>query len=790
VKPSLEKPMDILRPRRSLRRCALAAAVLLCGAAVQAVAAPTLASVSPASAPVDAQFVYITLTGSGFQSGSTAWWNLFTPLPTIYDNSSQVRAYVGAHLLTAPAVAKITVRNPDGTISGLLDFTVSANPLVISTAALPAAVPGAAYTFQLAASGGTPAYAWDVVGILPPGLALSASGALAGIPTTSGTWGFSIRVTDSAAVAAIRQFSLTVAPSLSISTASPLPVGRVAAAYSQTLAATGGALPYRWAAGSGIPPGLLLDAATGVLAGTPNQVGSYSFTVRVTDRDGFEATTTLALTIRPQAVSIATEPPLFSGTAGLPYSQPFAAAGGAPPYRWTIVSSPVPGLGIDITSGNLTGTPPTAGTWALTVQVTDSAGESASKNFTLRVLSPTLDLTTPSTLPGGNVGIAYSQRFSVAGGTPPYTWSMPAGWMPGLSIDASTGVLAGTPVQPGAFTFFVQAADSAGLTVSKSFTLTVGAAALAIATDSQLPGGTIGQEYAAAVAAIGGAPPYAWSAVGLPAGLELNAETGAVTGVPGAPGSFTFNVRVTDSLRATSLALFRVSFDMPPLPGIRIWGLPVDPEPASQHGIAIDLEGPFPVALTGQLLLSFVPDAGGGDATIRFSNGGRSAPFRLPAGATTAEFDAPNLAVQTGTVAGSILLTVQLQSSGVDVTPAPAPAHSARIGRGAPVIARASFARTANGFAVQITGYCTSREITEAVFRFRAASGSTLQQAEVKVAMEAVATAWYGDPASQPFGSQFTFTQPFTIQGDANAVIPVSVTLTNRLGNDSADISQ
>jgi hypothetical protein len=94
--------------------------------------------------------------------------------------------------------------------------------------------------------------------------------------------------------------------------------------------------------------------------------------------------------------------------------------------------------------------------------------------------------------------------------------------------------------------------------------------------------------------------------------------------------------------------------------------------------------------------------------------------------------------------------------------------------------------RTGNGFDVQIVGFVTSRQVTQAIFRFTASSGGNLQTTEVTVPVEAVFSRWFQDPASGAFGSQFSFTQSFTIQGDSTAVGSVSVTLVNQQGNSQA----
>jgi len=565
---------------------------------------------------------------------------------------------------------------------------------------------------------------------------------------------------------------------------------------SQPLAAVGGFTPYTFsvAAGSSLPAGLTLSAS-GLLSGTPTTAGTFSFTVQAADaaQPPHTATATFTLNINTAPVSITTQS-LFPATVGQPYVQAFAAANGVTPYAWTIVSGATAltaeGLTLNSSSGVevLSGTPTAVGTFAFTIQVTDASVPhgAAQQTFSITVSAPVLTLAVVGSLPSGTAGAAYSQKLplSATGGVPPYTWSLTGTPVPGLTFDPTGVALNGTPATAGTFTVAVTVTDSAGNTASKNLTLTIAPSALTITTPSQLPNGLLSASYSQTFTATGGVPPYSWSATGLPAGLTLNSTTGAVSGTLAAAGAFQVVVTVTDSALTSSKSLFTISVSYPPSPAITFSGLPATASPAKQYPLQVSLGSAYPAAISGQAILAFSPDTGPTDGTIQFASGGTTASFTVPAGATTPVSSVP-LALQTGTVSGTLTVSLRFQAGGVDITPSPAPTITAQIARAAPVIASLQKTAGSNSLSVVVTGYSTAREVTQAVFTFSAATGQTLQTSasSITVDVSTLFGTWFVDPANSQFGSPFIFTQPFTIQGDPTAVIPVSVTLTNRTGS-------
>jgi subtilisin family serine protease len=205
------------------------------------------------------------------------------------------------------------------------------------------------------------------------------------------------------------------------------------------------------------------------------------------------------------------------------------------------------------------------GSRAATENETASAIGSYSGSFTLSASSNwsavvatfadpiPLTITTTS-LAAATQNTAYTATLGATGGNPPYTWSVSSGSLPaGLQLTASTGAIAGTPSTNGTSSFTIQAKDSTGNTATQALNIIVNAPIISgggpSITTNSLPAATQNVAYSANVVATGGATPYTWSLTSgaLPAGLQLNANTGAIAGTPSTAGTSNFTVQVADS---------------------------------------------------------------------------------------------------------------------------------------------------------------------------------------------------------------------------------------------------
>ena len=322
----------------------------------------------------------LTLSNNGVISGT----------PTVTSNAT--------HTFTLTDATSLTIEKP-------LQLTVNAVPLSITTnSPLQQGTVSQPYTRTLTATGGMSPIEWNLEsGALPAGLGLSTAGVISGTPTAAGTSNFTIRVTDSTpptSQTATKPLQLIIGaapPTLTITTpaGSALPSGSVGSAYNTSLDATGGTGAHTWSITSGaLPNGLSLNPATGGITGTP-QVGSNgttSLTVRVEDSGTPQqsAQKPLSITIGLPAPPTITTTSLPAGTIDVAYDQAISVTGGIGTLVWGVTSGALPpGLDLDPSNGNISGTPTTSGSFNFTLRVTDQIPLFDQQNFSITINPPT-----------------------------------------------------------------------------------------------------------------------------------------------------------------------------------------------------------------------------------------------------------------------------------------------------------------------------------------------------------------------------------------------------------------
>ena len=315
-----------------------------------------------------------------------------------------IKATDGGLTSTLAYEITVTVQGPPDQL--LCDPADNGGFLVSGVCELPDSVIGLPYQGHLVTSHKAGGALSVVSGSLPPGLSLPAtftgSGAtIGGTPTDPGVEPgrtFTVQGTGDQGQPLYQAYSILVDQNEPLAiNQSAVATGMVGGAYAQNFFNSGGAGPYTWSLASGqLPPGLTLQNfgdprdADNELAGTPTTAGTYTFTMRLTDYPGQQATQQFSLTITP-ALQISTTP-LATGTVGMPYSHDLIAQGGTPPYSWSVDSSMdefPPGLTLGTTAPNfnnvLTGTPTKAGTFSFPMQVQDAQGNMVNGTVTITI---------------------------------------------------------------------------------------------------------------------------------------------------------------------------------------------------------------------------------------------------------------------------------------------------------------------------------------------------------------------------------------------------------------------
>ena len=339
----------------------------------------------------------------------------------------------------------------------------------------------------------------DAIDNAVPGLTFTATTrVLSGTPTTAATTVLTYTVTDERGSTASDTVTLTVADGVALNAPNDLTytMGRPISALTLPAATGGtGTLTYTLtgpasAALSQAVPGLTFNTTSRVLSGTPTTAATTVLTYTVTDERGSTASDTVTLTVADGVALNAPNDQTYTMGRPIPALTLPAATGGTGTLTYTLtgpasaaLSQAVPGLTFNTTARVLSGTPTTAATTVLTYTVTDERGSTASDTVTLTVatgvaLNAPNDLTytmgrpiSALTLPaatGGTGTLTYTLR-DASGNDVDTTDNA----VPGLTFNATSRVLSGTPTTAATTALTYTVTDERGSTAMDTFDITV-----------------------------------------------------------------------------------------------------------------------------------------------------------------------------------------------------------------------------------------------------------------------------------------------------------------------------
>ena len=352
-------------------------------------------------------------------------------------------------------------------------------------------------------------------------------------------------------------------------------------AFSYSIAANNGPTSYSTTA---LPAGLNVNAATGVISGTPTAAaGDYPITIRATGPSGtVEATLTLTLSDPAgDTPSITSSLANQSTVAGVAYAG-YTITSDNPPSLYFAAGLPT-GMSCDANTGVISGTPSQTGTFNVTIRATNVSG-TGSSSFSLTVTAPTLSFS--------NKAFTLQTADTTATPTPttgfvPTSYTLQSGTVPaGLTLDAGTGRISGTPTQTASATLTIRG-TRAGVTAEGTITVTVNTALATINSAStfsatkgtSLAAGSGNYQITTAPSASVATPTSFGIVSGsLAPGLTLNTSTGVISGTPNTEGVFavgltannggaqgggngpTFNLTITVEVAAPAISSSLIAF--------------------------------------------------------------------------------------------------------------------------------------------------------------------------------------------------------------------------------------
>ena len=235
---------------------------------------------------------------------------------------------------------------------------------VISSAATASGKIGTAFSYQITATGGATSY--RATG-LPAGLTVNtATGLISGKPTVAATTAVTVGATNGGGTGT-KALTITVTVAAPVISSAATASGKIGTAFSYRITATGGATSYR---ATGLPAGLTVNTATGLISGKPTKVGRFSVTLQALKKGARTATATAVFTV--VQVPTFTYAPTINAKKGKALKVSPTIAGYPAPTFSILTGRLPPGLSLNRTTAAITGTPTTLGKYPFTVRGSNS----------------------------------------------------------------------------------------------------------------------------------------------------------------------------------------------------------------------------------------------------------------------------------------------------------------------------------------------------------------------------------------------------------------------------------
>ncbi|MBI2513889.1 MAG: immunoglobulin domain-containing protein [Opitutae bacterium] len=440
-------------------------------------------------------------------------------------------------------------------------------PLITSNGTAAGQV-GQPFQYQIIATNAPTSYAATA---LPNGLSFSTStGIISGLPTVETTTPFEVTLTASNAdgTSAPKTLAISISPAPATpKITSPLAIGgRVGNAFTYQITATESPTSFTT---DQLPDGLTLNSSTGVISGTPTVSGTISVQLRAANAAGLGQASTLTIDLAaPLTAPAITSDATANGKVGTVFTYQIVATNSPTSYG---LSGTLPaGLAINTTTGLISGNPAdNPGLYTVTLTAMNAAGTSQPQTLLIGIApADNAPVITSPTNATGMVSVAFTYQITATNVPnttpfPPSVFLDAVNLPPGLAVNASTGLIQGTPSAAGTYLVSLVGVNANGTGLPRTLTLTISPAPNAPVVNSPIAASAqAGTVFSYQITATNN--PTAFEALDAPAWLSVNTGTGLLSGTPPGPGTIALRVGASNAGGSSTMVNVTVSIAAAP----------------------------------------------------------------------------------------------------------------------------------------------------------------------------------------------------------------------------------